>query len=78
MKKIYIKPNTETVNVRLYSSVLEDTGNYGKWSQGAAGGDDPEYGDAKENNLLFEDEGDFGDLWDDGDSSNPYDLWGEN
>lgn len=72
MKKIYIKPNTETVNVRLYSSVLDDPGLEG----------DSKYTNelgAKENNLLFEDEGDFGDLWDDGDSnSNPYDLWGEN
>ena len=74
MKKIYIKPNTETVNVRLYSSVLDDTGNYGNWSQGAAGGDEPNIADAKENNFLWED-----DLWSDGDnSSNPYDMWGEN
>ena len=72
MKKIYIKPSTETVNVRLNSSVLDDPGP-GKWSDGT-----DELG-AKENNLLFEDEGDFGDLWDDGDSNpNPYDLWGEN
>ena len=73
MKKIYIKPNTDTVNVRLYSSVLDEAP-YGKWSQGAAGGDEPGWGDAKENNLLWED-----DLWDDGDNnSNPYDMWGEN
>ena len=73
MKKIYIKPNTDTVNVRLYSSVLDEAP-YGKWSQGAAGGDDPGYGDAKENNLDFWDE----DIWEEGDnSSNPYDLWGE-
>lgn len=72
MKKIYIKPDTETVNVRLNSSVLEDPGP-AEWSNGA-----DELG-AKENNFLFEDEGDFGDLWDDGDnSSNPYDMWGEN
>lgn len=72
MKKIYIKPNTDTVNVHLYSSVLDEAP-YGKWSQGAAGGDEPGWGDAKENNLLWED-----DLWDDGDNnSNPYDLWGE-
>lgn len=71
MKKIYIKPNTDTVNVRLYSSVLDDPG---------LGGDSEvtnELG-AKENNLLFEDEGDFGDIWGEGDNnSNPYDLWGE-
>lgn len=73
MKKIYIKPDTETVNVRLFSSVLEGDPQPGGWSEGT------ETIDAKENNLLFEDEGDFGDLWDDGDSDpNPYDLWGEN
>ena len=71
MKKIYIKPNTETVNVRLYSSVLDEAP-YGKWSQGAAGGDEPGWGDAKENNL------DFGDIWSEEDNnSNPYDMWGE-
>ena len=72
MKKIYLSPVTETVNVKLYGSVL--------------GGTDVNQNspvtpvvDAKENNLLFEDEGDFGDIWGDGDSSsNPYDLWGEN
>ena len=72
MKKIYLSPVTETVNVKLYGSIL--------------GGMDVNQNspvtpvvDAKQNNLLFEDEGDFGDLWDDGDSNpNPYDLWGEN
>ena len=74
MKKIYINPKIDTVNMRIYSSVLDDTGNYGNWSQGAAGGDEPGWGDAKENNFLWED-----DLWDDGDnSSNPYDMWGDN
>ncbi len=75
MKKIYIKPNTDTVNVHLHSSVLDEAP-YGKWSQGAAGGDEPGWGDAKENNLDFGE--DFGDIWGEGDnSSNPYDLWGE-
>lgn len=72
MKKIYLSPVTETVNVKLYGSVL--------------GGMDVNQNspvtpvvDAKENNLLFEDEGDFGDIWGEGDSnSNPYDMWGEN
>ena len=72
MKKIYLSPVTETVNVKLYGSVL--------------GGMDVNQNspvtpvvDAKENNLLFEDEGDFGDIWGEGDSNpNPYDLWGEN
>ena len=78
MKKIYIKPDTDTVNVHLNSSVLEDTGGFGKYSNVAGGGDDDgdpdhNFGDAKENNL------DFGDIWNDGDNSpNPYDLWGEN
>ena len=74
MKKQYKKPITESVKVNLYGSVLEG------YAEGT--GTDSyvtDTGLAKENNLLFEDEGDFGDLWDDGDSnSNPYDLWGEN
>ena len=73
MKKIYIAPTTEDVQVRLNNSILEGGDQFGQWSNG---GD--EY-DAKQNNLLFEDEGDFGDIWGEGDnSSNPYDLWGEN
>lgn len=70
MKKIYIKPNTETVNVRLFSSVLEDIGYEGnsKYTN--------ELG-AKENDFFFEDEN-FGDLWDDGgDTGNSYDVWNE-
>ena len=70
MKKIYIKPDTETVNVRLNSSVLEDPGQ-GGWSDGI---DEL----AKEQDGFFETDGSFGDIWDDGDnSSNPYDLWDE-
>lgn len=73
MKRQYLKPYTEIVNVRLKGSVLEDPGLHDKSIIAGPGMD------AKENNLLFEDEGDFGDLWDDGDSNpNPYDLWGEN
>ena len=71
MKKIYVKPITEQVKVKLSCGVL-DIG-FGEHSERT----DISLG--KENNLLFDDEGDFGDLWDDGDSSsNPYDLWGEN
>ncbi len=74
MKKIYLRPVTETVNVKLYGSVMDDGIDIINNSTEVS--DD---GLAKENNLLFEDEGDFGDIWDDGDSnSNPYDLWGEN
>ncbi|MBR4390440.1 MAG: hypothetical protein IKT00_14875 [Prevotella sp.] len=52
MKKIYIKPGTETVNVHLFSSVLDDSqGNFGPYSHVAGGGDDPGWGDAKEGNL---------------------------
>lgn len=72
MKRQYLKPYAEIVNVRLNGSVLGDPSLHD--DSYVAGGMH-----AKENNLLFEDEGDFGDLWDDGDSrSNPYDLWGEN
>ena len=74
MKKQYIKPVTEGVNVALYGSVLDAPDM--PWVPGSPV---TEVIDAKENNLLFEDEGDFGDLWSDGDSnSNPYDMWGEN
>lgn len=72
MKKIYIKPDAEIVKVHLKGSVLGDPGLHDKSI--IAGGEM----DAKENNLLFEDEGDFGDIWDDGgDNANNYDLWNE-
>lgn len=71
MKKIYLSPVTETVNVKLYGSVMDDGIDIINNSTEVS--DD---GLAKENNLLFEDEGDFGDIWGEGDnSSNPYDLW---
>ena len=77
MKKLYIKPYTETVNVRLYSSVMDDSqGHFGPYSEVAGGGDDPGYGDAKENNIFFDI--DDNDLWaDGGDTGNSYDLWSE-
>lgn len=72
MKKIYIKPDTETVNVRLYSSVLKDPGE-GYWSNGA-----DELG-GKEQDGFFETDGSFGDIWSDPNAGNdPYDLWGDN
>ena len=74
MKKQYLKPLTEGVNVALYGSVLEGAPDM-PWVPGSPV---TEVIDAKENNLLVEDEGDFGDIWGDGDNnSNPYDLWGE-
>lgn len=47
MKKNYIAPITEKVNVRLFKSVL-DGSSYGPYSYITAGGDDPNFGDAKE------------------------------
>ena len=47
MKKQYIVPQAEIVNVRLQNSVL-DEGGYGRNSIGAYGGDEPGYGDAQE------------------------------
>ena len=71
MKKQYKKPITESVKVNLYGSILDD-----EYIDIDLGSNGVLSGDAKENNFLFEDEGDFGDLWSDGDSnSDPYDLW---
>ena len=75
MKKIYIKPDTECVNVRLIGSVMEgegDTGHFGRYSLVAGGGDDPGFGDGKENSGFFDMGDDFGDTWNDG---NSYNLW---
>lgn len=63
MKKQYIAPQTDIVNVRLNSSVLGPD-EFGRWSQG---GDEA---DAKENNLEFEEDDTFTtpmqpNLWDD-------------
>ena len=72
MKKIYLSPVTETVNVKLFGSVMDDGIDIINNSTEVS--DD---GLAKENNLLFEDDA-FGDIWGEGDnSSNPYDMWGE-
>lgn len=73
MKKIYLSPVTETVNVKLFGSVMDEGIDIINNST-----DVSDEGLGKENNLLFEDDA-FGDIWGDGDnSSNPYDLWGEN
>lgn len=72
MKRKYLKPFTETVNVRLEGSVLEDPTLHDK-SIIAGGGMD-----AKEN-LEFEFDDSFGDIWSDPNAGNdPYDLWGDN
>ena len=58
MKKIYIKPYAETVNVRLFSSVLGGDPQPGGWSEGT------ETVDAKEQGDFFEmDDDSFGDIW---------------
>lgn len=73
MKKQYINPVTEIVKLNVSDAVLQEIDIVNNST------DVGDEGLGKENNLLFEDEGDFGDLWDDGDSNpNPYDLWGEN
>lgn len=73
MKKQYIQPVTENVNVALRGSVLDPSD-----SPIVQGSPVTEDIDAKENNTFFETDGSFGDIWDDGgDSSNPYDLWDE-
>ena len=79
-KKDYIMPVTDCVNVHLYGAVMggTDEGAFGKWSQGAAGGDVPGWADAKENSG-FDLEDSFGDIWGDPSAGNdPYDLWGDN
>ncbi len=57
-KKDYIMPVTDCVNVRLYGAVMggTDEGAFGKWSQGAAGGDEPGWGDAKGNDEVVDDD----------------------
>ena len=71
MKKQYKKPITESVKVNLYNSILED--GIGIINNSREGSDT---GLAKENNLLFEDEGNFGDIWA-SENEDPNDLWGE-
>lgn len=55
MKKIYIIPETHMVNLNLITSVLGGAG-FGKWSNGAYGGDEPGYGDAKGNDEVVDDD----------------------
>ncbi|MBR4699269.1 MAG: hypothetical protein IKP16_04910 [Prevotella sp.] len=64
MKKKYMIPQTEMVNIRLLSSFLDDTGGFGRWSQGngnTGNEDDPEeFGDAKETAFdIFDTEEDI-------------------
>ncbi|MEE3385474.1 MAG: hypothetical protein VZR36_10365 [Prevotella sp.] len=56
MKKIYIIPETHMVNLNLLNSVLGGEPGIGKLSQGAAGGDEPGFGDAKGNDEVVDDD----------------------
>jgi hypothetical protein len=56
MKKIYIIPETHMVNLNLLNSVLGGEPSIGKLSQGAAGGDEPGFGDAKGNDEVVDDD----------------------
>lgn len=70
MKRQYLQPVTETVNVKLYGSILQDIEIVNNSR------DVTDEGLGKENNITFED--DFGDIWgDDSSKKDSYDLWGE-
>lgn len=70
MKRQYLQPVTETVNVKLYGSILQDIEIVNNSR------DVTDEGLGKENNLLFEDDA-FGDIWGSEDED-PNDLWGDN
>ena len=72
MKKQYIKPVTEGVNVALYGSVLDAPDM--PWVPGSPV---TEVIDEKENNLLFEDDMWESDPWADNGADDSYDLWKE-
>lgn len=64
MKKIYLKPELEEYTT-ITESLLNTDSN---------GWDDPSQAGAKENNLLFDDDDNFGDMWGNNDPNN---LWGD-
>ena len=70
MKKIYLSPVTETVNVKLYGSILGgvDIVNDSKLTSDEALG--------KQNDLLFEEDMWESDPWADN-GAESYDLWKE-
>ena len=74
MKKLYQRPVTETVNVKLYGAILDDPtipiiNNSTEVTDEGLG---------KKNDLDFEDDNIWdGGLWGDGNNNNPYDLWSE-
>ena len=52
MKKTYIAPQAEIVNIRLISSVLVPDG-YANWSHGAGDGGEEDYADAQNHTGLW-------------------------
>ena len=72
MKKNYIKPISEVVQVRIQGSILDDV----PVVLGSRGGK-PEDSFGKENDIIFDDNA-SGDIWSDPNSDdNAFDLWGE-
>ena len=69
MKKNYLKPGTEIVNIRLYGSVLEREHDGMDVVSGEGNG--IIYVGAKENDGLFDDDP-FGSLWDDDPVEDPF------
>lgn len=72
MKKIYVTPITEAVNLKLIGSVLE--GNGTPVINSPVG--DPNDSFGKENNFDFDDDA-FGDIWG-SEENDTKDLWGDN
>lgn len=71
MKKIYVKPSVEEVRVDLFGSVLEDPNpGVGRNSYVAT------EMDAKQGFSFSFDDDSFSSTW--GDSTDSYDLWGDN
>ena len=74
MKKIYVRPSADVVNLKLAGSVMDDD-----YIETPVGGyslvGKPEDSFGKENNFGFDDDA-FGDIWGSEDE-NPNDLWGE-
>ena len=68
MKREYIKPVTEKVNVKLFGSVLDGETNINV----GAGSNGTDFGDAKESNILWGDDSTSGDLWDDEENAEEY------
>ena len=71
MKKIYLRPFTEVVNLKLSGSVLGGNGTPVIASPVA----DPDDSFGKENNGFFDMDDNFGDIWDD--DEEPKDPWKE-